>query len=73
MKNRIGSLLLLIVLALMLKPGVALAYYDPELGRFIQPDTIIPDLSNPQSYNRYSYCPQQPTSLHRPDRTRADG
>ena len=22
-------------------------YYDPELGRFIQPDTIIPDLSNP--------------------------
>jgi hypothetical protein len=60
MKNRIGSLLLLIVLALMLKPGVALAYYDPELGRFIQPDTIIPDLSNPQSYNRYSYCVNNP-------------
>ena len=44
----------------MLKPGVALAYYDPELGRFIQPDTIIPDLSNPQSYNRYSYCVNNP-------------
>jgi RHS repeat-associated protein len=30
-------------------------YYDPELGRLFQPDTIIPDLSNPQSYNRYAY------------------
>jgi RHS repeat-associated protein len=35
-------------------------YYDPELGRFIQPDTAIPDLSNPQSYNRYSYCVNDP-------------
>ena len=35
-------------------------YYDPELGRFIQPDTEIPDLSNPQSYNRYSYCVNNP-------------
>jgi RHS repeat-associated protein len=35
-------------------------YYDPELGRFIQADTIIPDLSNPQSYNRYSYCVNNP-------------
>lgn len=35
-------------------------YYDPELGRFIQPDTVIQDLSNPQSYNRYSYCVNDP-------------
>jgi RHS repeat-associated protein len=35
-------------------------YYDPELGRFIQPDTEIPDLSNPQSYNRYSYVLNNP-------------
>ncbi|MGA2280792.1 MAG: RHS repeat-associated core domain-containing protein, partial [Verrucomicrobiota bacterium] len=35
-------------------------YYDPELGRFTQPDTIIPDFSNPQSYNRYSYCVNNP-------------
>ena len=34
--------------------------YDPELGRFIQADTVIPDLSNPQSYNRYSYCINNP-------------
>lgn len=35
-------------------------YYDPELGRFIQPDDIIPDLSDPQSYNRYSYVRNDP-------------
>ena len=35
-------------------------YYDPELGRFIQPDDIIPDFGNPQSYNRYSYCRNNP-------------
>jgi len=35
-------------------------YYDPQLGRFIQPDDIISDLSNPQSYNRYSYVLNNP-------------
>jgi RHS repeat-associated protein len=35
-------------------------YYDPILIRWIQGDTIIPDLSNPQSYNRYSYCGNNP-------------
>ena len=30
-------------------------YYLPQLGRFVSPDTIVPELSNPQSYNRYSY------------------
>ena len=35
-------------------------YYDPELGRFIQPDDIIPNLGNPQSYNRYSYVLNNP-------------
>ena len=35
-------------------------YYDPELGRFIQANTVIQDLSNPQSYNRYSYCINNP-------------
>ena len=35
-------------------------YYDPELGRFIQADDRISDLSNPQSYNRYSYCVNDP-------------
>jgi RHS repeat-associated protein len=35
-------------------------YYDAELGRFIQPDTIVPDPGNPQSLNRYSYCNNNP-------------
>jgi RHS repeat-associated protein len=35
-------------------------YYDPQLARFIQPDTIIPDLSDPQSYNRYAYVLNNP-------------
>ena len=42
-------------------------YYDPELGRFIQADTEIPDLSNPQSYNRYSYCVNNPLRYTDPD------
>jgi RHS repeat-associated protein len=30
-------------------------WYDPSIGRWIQPDTIIPDPTNPQSLNRYAY------------------
>jgi hypothetical protein len=67
MKNRIGSLLVWMVLVLTFKAGVALAYYDPEIGRFIQPDTDIPDLSNPQSYNRYSYVLNNPLRYTDPD------
>ncbi|MFC1953475.1 RHS repeat-associated core domain-containing protein, partial [Chloroflexota bacterium] len=35
-------------------------YYDPEIGRFISPDTIIPNPANPQSFNRYSYVLNNP-------------
>ena len=35
-------------------------YYDPKLGRFIQPDTIVPEPGNPQSLNRYSYMLNNP-------------
>jgi RHS repeat-associated protein len=42
-------------------------YYDPELGRFIQADTIIPDLGNPQSYNRYAYVLNNPLKYVDPD------
>lgn len=41
-------------------------YYDPELGRFIQPDSVISDLANPQSYNRYSYCANDPLTYNDP-------
>jgi RHS repeat-associated protein len=42
-------------------------YYDPNLGRFTQPDDIIPDLANPQSYNRYSYCVNNPLRFTDPN------
>lgn len=35
-------------------------WYDAELGRWISPDTIIPDPANPQSFNRYSYVEGNP-------------
>ncbi len=35
-------------------------WYEPALGRFIQPDSIIPDPFNPQSLNRYSYVLDNP-------------
>jgi len=36
-------------------------FYDPAIGRFIQPDTIIPNPANPQSWNRYSYAKNNPS------------
>ncbi len=35
-------------------------HYDGALGRFIQPDTIVPEPGNPQSLNRYSYVLNNP-------------
>jgi RHS repeat-associated protein len=35
-------------------------YYDAHLGRFIQPDTIVPDPYLPQSWNRYAYVLNNP-------------
>jgi RHS repeat-associated protein len=38
-------------------------FYDGALGRFISPDTIVPEPGNPQSLNRYSYVGNRPTML----------
>jgi RHS repeat-associated protein len=35
-------------------------FYDPVLGRFLSPDPLIPDISNPQALNRYSYVYNNP-------------
>jgi RHS repeat-associated protein len=35
-------------------------YYDPELGRFVSADAVVPSPGNPQSLNRYSYCLNNP-------------
>ena len=42
-------------------------YYDPEIGRFISPDSIVPDFSNPQSLNRYSYALNNPVIIRDAD------
>ena len=34
--------------------------YDPVLGRFLSADTMVPEPGNLQSYNRYSYCLNNP-------------
>ncbi len=35
-------------------------YYDANIGRFISADSIVPDFTNPQCLNRYSYCLNNP-------------
>jgi RHS repeat-associated protein len=41
-------------------------FYSPALGRFIQPDTIVPNAANPQSWNRYSYVRNNPIRYNDP-------
>jgi RHS repeat-associated protein len=35
-------------------------YYDPDLGRFITADSIVPYPEDPQSFNRYTYVRNNP-------------
>ena len=35
-------------------------FLSTRLGRFTQPDSIVPDMSNPQSLNRYAYVNNNP-------------
>jgi hypothetical protein len=35
-------------------------YYSPYLNRFVSADTIVPELGNPQAFNRYSYTINNP-------------
>jgi RHS repeat-associated protein len=41
-------------------------YYDPQLGRFIQPDPTVPEFTDSQSLNRYSYCRNNPLNATDP-------
>jgi RHS repeat-associated protein len=40
--------------------------YDPAIGRFVQPDSIVPSAANPQSWNRYSYGFNNPSRFTDP-------
>lgn len=35
-------------------------FYDPEIGRFLSPDSLIPDFNDSQALNRYSYVGNNP-------------
>ena len=41
-------------------------YYDPSLGRFSQPDTIVPQPANPQDWDRYAYTRNNPVRFNDP-------
>ena len=41
-------------------------YFDPTIGRFVSPDTIIPDPSDGQDFNRYTYVRNNPINLNDP-------
>jgi RHS repeat-associated protein len=41
-------------------------FYSPLLNRFIQPDSIIPETYNPQTWNRYSYVNNRPINFNDP-------
>jgi RHS repeat-associated protein len=42
-------------------------YYDPLLGRFVSADTVVPDFSDPQALNRYSYTLNNPVRYRDPN------
>ncbi|HSA31334.1 MAG TPA: RHS repeat-associated core domain-containing protein [Candidatus Omnitrophota bacterium] len=42
-------------------------YYDPDLGRFISADTVVPSAGDPQAFNRYAYVRNNPVVLVDPD------
>jgi len=41
-------------------------FYSPYLNQFTQPDTIVPNLYNPQSLNRYAYALNNPIRYNDP-------
>jgi RHS repeat-associated protein len=41
-------------------------YFVPYINRWIQPDTIVPDPTNPQSFNRYSFVLNNPIRFKDP-------
>jgi len=41
-------------------------WYDPYLNRWLQPDTIVPESSDSQSFDRYSYVRNNPANFSDP-------
>jgi len=41
-------------------------YYDPVLGSFLSPDTLVPEPGQPEGYNRYAYANGNPLRFSDP-------
>jgi RHS repeat-associated protein len=41
-------------------------WYDPQLSRFLQPDTVIPDLQNSLDWDRFAYVRNNPVRYNDP-------
>jgi RHS repeat-associated protein len=41
-------------------------YYDPQLGQFLSPDSLVPDPTNPLDYHRYLYARGNPLKYNDP-------
>lgn len=41
-------------------------YYLPEIGRFMSPDTVVPDSADTMAYDAYAYCRYNPVNLTDP-------
>jgi RHS repeat-associated protein len=48
-------------------------WYDSELGRWISPDTLVPEPTNPQSLNRYSWVLGNPLKFVDPTGHKEEG
>ena len=48
-------------------------FYDPVLGRFLQPDSMVPGAGNPQTLNRYAYVLNNPINHNDPTGHCVDG
>jgi RHS repeat-associated protein len=41
-------------------------FYASAMGRFLKPDNLIPDITNPQNWNAYSYVKGNPVNFNNP-------
>jgi len=41
-------------------------FYDPQFAHFLSPDPYVQDATNPQNFNRYSYCLNNPLKYSDP-------
>lgn len=41
-------------------------FYDAKLGKFLSADSVVPDMTNPQAFNRYAYAMNNPILYNDP-------